>query len=296
MVRCNVFPGDPPSRPIWMRSGRTISNSYMDRYRLQPDSMSLAIEDIKDSDAGIFTCGFNTIMGYRSRNITVTVAPPNTPVFTVMINPDQRNLYVNYGNPLSLTCRVDVDPASVNISWIILGHTIVHNSTLLLQPEEVMTGFYTCFAHNADIERHRSVFVTVTAKPEFTDVRLRDTLVLKTSVGRRLEHNEATITTAPGIKSSINIQWTRKDNNVVVDFGSRFTATWVQQNIRWIISEVQLEDSGEYFMNVSNEFGYTVLSTKLVVSGAETVEVQVEISGQNCQDLKVCMTILLILL
>lgn len=256
------------------------------RYRLQRNNQSLVIEDIRDSDAGVFTCGFNTITGYKSREINIHVTEPKNPGF-IIIEPTQRSINITYGEPLMLKCRVDVNSDSVNISWIINQQTIVHNSMLLLQPKEVVSGLYQCFAHNSNNERYYSVFVTVNAKPTFTNKRIVETPTAEASEGSRLERNEVTITTAPVVGGNLKIQWKRKDSNSLMDFGSRLKVTWSQQNIRWIIFNARLEDSGDYLMNISNDFGYTELNTLLVVTKTEKALVQITISDHDCQFLKV---------
>ncbi len=287
IVRCDAFPGDPPSTPVWRRGGVTINSMYMDtRYRLQHDNQSLIIEDIRDSDKGTFRCGFNTIMGYVGEDINVRVTAPTNPGFSI-IQPQQRDIYVNYGDPLILICKVNTDPASVNISWIINQQTIIHNSRLELQPEEVESGLYRCFAYNSDNERHHSVFVTVNARPMFTKERIDQTSVAEANEGNRLERNEETITTSPILGGHPRIQWRRKGSNSLMDFGSRLKVTWTKRNIRWIIYSARLEDNGDYVMNISNDFGYTELNTLLVVTKTEKTEVQIQISDQDCQLLKV---------
>ena len=264
----------------------TITSSYNGRYMLQNDQ-SLIIESIQASDEGTFTCGFITNMGFIYGEINVRVTNTGTKGFLI-VEPTLRNIQIRHEDGLNLTCRVNINPDLVNISWILPGTTIIHNSTLVFRPGQVMAGLYRCFAHNAENERHHSVFVTVNAKPKFTMQRISASPVVRSFQGYRLERNEATTTMAPLVgRNNINIEWKKKDSNSVMDFGSRLKVTWSQKNVQWIIRDAQLEDTGEYFMNISNDFGFTVLSTQLEVIETEMLLIQVQVSDQDCELLKV---------
>lgn len=265
--------------PLWLFNGEDIP----DRYNVEND-LVLRIENVRMEDAGIYTCAFNTARGLLRSNINVTVVPPNGEI--VFLEPTRRAIVISYGIPLDLNCVVD-SSTPVNISWIVLGSS-TQTSRLVLQPDEVRTGLYVCFAYNNKIEKSYGIYVTVNAKPVFPELRTDGAVIVKASEGSVLEHREMTVNRAPSFGGRTTIQWRRKESGgELVEFGSRLTAYWSENHLTWSIRTANLDDNGQYIMNVSNEFGWTDLPTTLRVARVLKKTVSVLISDQPCQFLKV---------
>jgi len=138
------------------------------------------------------------------------------------------------------------------------------------------------------------VNVTVTpdmrepTKPIFYPSRIDRAEIVVADELKDLVKEERTMNTPhAGSAESVRIEWKRKDSGELVDFGTRLDVLWDDNRLRWFIRSAMLTDNGQYHMNVSNDYGSTVLLTTLSVTEVKKSDVYIRISGQRCELLKV---------
>ncbi len=283
LIPCRSNPGDPPKPIVWK-----FKNQLLERHE-QLSNLTIKIQNVMMEDAGTYTCGFDTSSGFLQSNIFVTVERRPSDITFIL----PREVVLHYGDPLNLNCMVTNSSVPVNVSWTVMVGSHSQNfmsSHLNLGPDQVQTGIYRCNAHSDQENLHEShdVHVMVNVWPVFSPARVEKAIVVPAEEGEALGAVEDTVTTAPLIDSTTTISWRRIDNNELVDFGSRLSVKWKGNELKWSIDSATLEDDGTYCMNISNEFGSTMLRVILTVTEIPKQKVTIQIlDSPSCQFLDV---------
>ena len=146
VVECPAFFGDPPGHMIWTRGNEVVND---DRFTLEDGRMR--IQNIQESDEGIYRCSISLLDIVDSRFITVAVLERDSlaPRIVEPSNP----IGVMYGDPLDLMCQLEVQRDDVQYTWTVdTGYedNLFQNTTPSLHrnPYQFPGGFYTCRAEN----------------------------------------------------------------------------------------------------------------------------------------------------
>ena len=273
-VLCDANPGDPPVPIIWLRNGIRIISSRVDN-----EGQALIIDNIDDEDEGVYQCVFNDVhTGRISTNIQVNVV--DRPQNEVNIFPPglPRYISISYGNRLRLNCRIEQTDPSLTFVWIIRdGEKLISSHELNLAPEDVVTGPYHCLVSSNDMEYQHTVIVILVdipplpLPPDWTFIMNaleREPLLLNINFRHRLD------------QSNLTVQWYK--NGEIVDFDSRFSFSVSQTFLRFNISSAKLTDRGRYVVNVSNPYGFAVLTVDINIFELERTEFNVKIENVDC--------------
>ena len=229
----------------------------------------------------------------------------NSPQHFLPLGPPQvgsENGYHTFqeGDLAKFRCPANPGDPVKNPQWLFNDMSLLprhHTADVYLQINRISMedeGTYKCWYNlpSGYFENYVNVTVTrdmgIPAKPEFDSLRQERTEVveakeLKILVGEEVTQNRPHADSA----ESVRIQWRREDTGELVDFGSRLNVNWEGHRLHWSIQFASLADKGLYRMNVSNDYGSTELLTTLMVIAVDKSEVNVHISGQECEFLKV---------
>ena len=146
VVECPAFFGEPEGYMIWTRDNMAIND---DRFTLEDGRMR--IQNIQENDGAIYRCSIYRLGIVASRFITVNVLERDSlaPRIVEPLNPVE----VVYGDPLDLTCRLEVQRDDVEYTWIVdTDHEDNHfkntTPTLHRDARQFLGGRYTCKAVN----------------------------------------------------------------------------------------------------------------------------------------------------
>ena len=146
VVECPAFFGDPPGIMIWTRNNMAITD---DRFTLEGGQMR--IQNIQESDEAVYRCSINLLGIVDSRDITVNVLERSelAPRIVEPSNP----IEVMYGDPLDLTCQLEVQRDDVHYTWTVdtdYEDNHFKNTTPALHRDayQFLGGRYTCKAVN----------------------------------------------------------------------------------------------------------------------------------------------------
>ena len=147
VVECPAFFGDPPGQMFWSRNDSSITDN---RFTLENGRMR--IQNIRESDEAIYRCSINRLgIIIDSRFITVAVLERSE--LAPKIFEPQNPIEVRYGDPLDLTCELEVQRDNVNYTWIVdTDFEDSHNKStipsLYRDANHFLGGRYTCKAEN----------------------------------------------------------------------------------------------------------------------------------------------------
>ena len=145
-MECPAFFGDPPGNMIWTRDNALITN---DRFTLEDGRMR--IQNIQENDEGVYRCSINRLGIVDSRYITVNVLE-RSELAPRIVEP-MSTIEVVYGEPLDLTCQLEVQRDDVHYTWTVnteFEHNVFQNTTSSLHRDayRFLGGFYTCRAED----------------------------------------------------------------------------------------------------------------------------------------------------
>lgn len=284
-VVCNADRGDPPRNLIWTRNGNKVLAGSA-QMRVDQDRQALIIENIDNSNAGVYQCVFNLPTGPLSVDITVNVIQPPQPLEEVFNPALPRMLSVSYGDAIDLDCRSPRADSSVSFAWINDNDLRVNDHLLYVDPEDVATGPYRCLAYRTTgNELQHTVLVSLEDTPPIRvnppevkvtiSAREQEAYFLREDFRFRLD------------RSNISVEWKMMRNGEVFDFGSRFTFSISQRVLRFHIADAALTDRGEYLVNVSNPYGHAVLRVTIEVEEITKTVVHVHIKEIPCHLIQV---------
>ena len=146
VVECPAFFGDPPGNMIWTRDNALITN---DRFTLEDGRMR--IQNIQENDEGVYRCSINRLGIVDSRYITVNVLE-RSELAPRIVEP-MSTIEVVYGEPLDLTCQLEVQRDDVHYTWTVDtdfedNHFKNTTPTLHRDAYHFLGGRYTCKAEN----------------------------------------------------------------------------------------------------------------------------------------------------
>ncbi|GFT51976.1 neogenin [Nephila pilipes] len=143
--------GNPKPRITWLKDGSTIDLADLDsRFRIV-GSGSLAIENVKEEDAGIYMCRAVNSEDSVDANTNVNIIVP--PYFITK----PRNQYAREKDDITFTCDVYGNPVPI-LRWYKNSDIIVHSdyfqivngkSLRILGAVKSDSGIYQCFATNS---------------------------------------------------------------------------------------------------------------------------------------------------
>ena len=260
-IECDSYPGEPPQTLKWSKyvEGQTTS--------ITPDGNHMMIAEIEDSDSGLYECGYNKTLV----NISVSVVDPPADPLNPMVPPYVIIRY-NESEPLDLVCRPrQFHPNTFWITRTDGGH-LIRGDTLYIPHDQVLPGVYGCILGNGN--KVYPVFVSVIQTPpviekeewETTSTEL-EPLILQMTFRYSLEN------------SNLSLQWQQLGGYGAISFASRINYTTTGQKLAITIREAQLDDIGVYSLNVTNQYGSTVLTVRLNV--VELSRTCVEVTFQN---------------
>ncbi|XP_014867097.1 PREDICTED: B-cell receptor CD22-like [Poecilia mexicana] len=190
---------------------------------------------IQVSDTGRYYCTAGNDLGSQtspSIDIDVKYGPKSC---SVSVNPSGT---VEEGNPVSLTCSSDANPAA-NYTWykenkiILTGSKVYH---VAVGSEH--RGNYVCKAQNQHGERNSSsLFLDVLYAPKVPSVSVSPS-------GDIMEGNSVTLTCSSNANPAANYTWYRgKDNKPM------------KSNKNLIFNSINSNDSGQYYCTATNTKG-----------------------------------------
>ena len=146
VVECPAFFGEPPGHMIWTHDDMVITD---DRFTLEDGRMR--IQNIQESDEGIYKCSINRLGIVDQRYITVNVLEWSE--FAPRIIEPSNPIEVMYRDPLDLTCQLEVQRDDVYYTWTVDtdyedNHFMNTTPTLHRDPYQFLGGRYTCIAVN----------------------------------------------------------------------------------------------------------------------------------------------------
>lgn len=295
VLECNDDCGAPPIPINWLRNGSFVWYTYSGRIGFEDVYHTLIIEDINESDAGIYQCRLCNYFGCIYANITVNVIGPP---LEETINPNlPYYLNATYGRPLRLDCRSPQAQPTVYFSWVdFYNEERVHSHLLDVASEDVLreTDTYRCLAYSAygKVARH-TVQVTMVDLPPVPVGTDRDITINAT------DQQEWVHTINFKFLYNSRMEWKALENGEIVDFGSRFiyrietfwqervNDTKLEKEVYWRYSlilrnsDTMLRDEGHYLLNVSNQYGYAEFRVHINVQELlrERREVQMQVKG-----------------
>ena len=219
-MECNADLGDPQRELSWVRNGmRVLPGSP--RLRLS-DLQVLIIEDITDSDAGLYQCVVFTSNGPLVADITVNVIDP---ILLPLVDPSlPRYLPITFGQPLHLNCKNQQAQADgVLFSWIDPnGEEVASNHVLEVAPEDIIPGVYRCLVQIAPgDEMQQSVVVTVLDTPPILVAPENEIINIQAIEQEAYSFREEFKYRLD--RSDLSVEWKRLRSDELVDFsfGSR---------------------------------------------------------------------------
>ena len=270
-------PGDPPLEVIWIRNNTQVDKDFTQLHQNSQPVEALIIENIQDSDAGDYLCGFNLSTGFIGATITVNVIslPDNIRILLPSV------VSIRYGDPLDLECRTEPEDSSLQYTWFTVYNEI-ENRTLLLLPEQVYIGECRCSVYMGDRElSEHSVFINVTSippLPEDPELAIRNTVLEREALVMSKQFRFALNL------DDLTIQWEKivQDRRDTYDFDSRFTYFFRDTRMILIINDTQLSDRGSYQVNIFNNHGRAILMVELDVIRLERTSIQMHFTDISC--------------
>ena len=270
---------------IWLRHDTEILEGLTQVHENADLVEVLIIENIQDSDAGDYMCGYNSSEGLILATITVNVValPINLPSFSLPFS-----VSIRYGEPLDLECRIEPDDPSFQYTWFTTD-SVVENQTLSLPPEEVDIGLYRCSVHMNDEEFDHAVFVDITDIPPLPEVP-GEPIVHRVS-----EDEEVVITISfklPPSLDDFSICWEKVHQNgqEIIPFDNpRFTYAIDSVTLKLIINETVLSDEGNYHVTILNQYGSAMLMVTLHIIELERTIIQLHFKDLTCEEIRVCI-------
>ena len=256
--------------------------------RVDSALQTLFIEEVSDRDR-LFRCSYYDYY-HISVTIRVDVIDPLKPMEATVNTSLPHHITITYGQPLRLNCRNALAHPNVTFSWINWSPKFFReeeaskDSFLELMPDEMFDGPCRCLARTASGQLvQRTVVLTVLdTPPVFLFPNAENTITLRDRRVTFTVHFRFRLD-----RSNVSVVWkTVKQGNLVDhDFGPRLNfGVHRGTYLVFSIHNALLSDSGWYFVNVSNQHGYTELKIRIVIpesSPRDSRDVQaVEISSR----------------
>lgn len=275
-VECDAYRGNPQVPIRWFRNRRLLL--FRPRIGYENNFGTLIIENITESDAGIYQCGLCTHFGCIRANITVNVV---SPPLEEIINPNlPLNMSVSFGYPLRLDCRSPQAQPTVRFSWESLDKEEIASSHLMeVAADDVTAGAYRCLAStvSGNSVRH-TVQVTVVDSPPLP-VDPDSEITIHANEQQEWFYNIPFRSRLD--QSNVSVEWKVFKNRKMVsfDFGSRFM--FYINTFRLVLcnNDTMLGDNGHYLVNVSNQHGHAEFRVHINVGNPrerEAREVQLQ--------------------
>lgn len=284
IVKCNATLGEPPKELLWLRHTHQV-RSGSHHLRIDQGRQALIIEDIDDSDAGVYQCGFQLPTGLNTTDITVTVTDPQPMLGEVFSQDLPRNITLSYNDPLSLECRADQADPSLTYSWLINNDAgRIENHSLEIPAGEVTSGLYRCLASRHGMELlQRTVEVNVVDLPPIL-VHPNITGVIDAVEGMdSVLHKHFRLRLD---RSELRIEWRNMTSGLLsdvdADFSARVNFTINRNILRFQVRRTELSDVGIYLVTVSNPHGYAQFQVKIIVELLTRTVVQMRIADTSC--------------
>ncbi|XP_072421818.1 hemicentin-1-like isoform X1 [Chiloscyllium punctatum] len=230
--------GYPPPVLSWLKDGVSLTDS--DRIQLMGEGKTLKIENVRESDAGTYTCMATSAAGEEHLQYTVDILVPPQ-----LLIEESSHVTVTIDNPLELACKVTGNPPP-KITWlrnnIMLteldgAQVSAHGSKLFIpRLKSVDVGRYVCVARNEAGERRREFNVTIHVPPVVTIVGVEN-LVIVVGKSAILE------CTATGIPTP-SISWL-KNSQLLTETSGRLKIEKVTQQDEGIYSCIATNGAGE---------------------------------------------------
>ena len=127
VVDCPAFFGDPPGHMIWIRDDRSFTDN---RFTLEDGRMR--IQNIRETDEAIYRCSIFHLGIVDSRYITVAVLERSKLAPKII---EQNPIEVRYGDPLDLTCELEVQRDNIDYMSTLTLKTVISETQLPLFTE-----------------------------------------------------------------------------------------------------------------------------------------------------------------
>ena len=147
VVECPAFFGDPPGNMVWTRDNVIVTGDRFTR-----ENGRMRIQNIQQSDEGVYRCSIRLLGIVDQRFITVNVLERDSlaPRIVEPSNPVE----VVYGDPLDIMCQLEDQRDDVQYTWTVNtgryedNHFKNATPTFHRDAYDFLGGRYTCKAEN----------------------------------------------------------------------------------------------------------------------------------------------------
>ena len=146
VVECPAFFGDPQGNMVWTRDDVIVTGD-----RFTGEDGRMRIQNIQESDGGVYRCSIRLLGIVDSRDVTVNVLERDSlaPRIVEPSNP----IEVVYGNPLDILCQLEEQRNDVHYTWTVDtdyedNHFKNTTPSLHRDAHNFLGGRYTCKAEN----------------------------------------------------------------------------------------------------------------------------------------------------
>lgn len=285
IIICKGYPGDPPQNITWIYNNTQPLGDFVRIYNNNYVTIeALIIENIQDSDAGDYICGYNSsIVGFIHGIITVNVVILPDSTFMI-ISPILSVLFVEYGDTLDIECLAEPDSPSLQYTWFTPDNEEIINQTLFLLSNNVDIGIYKC---NVSSENNESVENSIVVKVINIPPLLPDNS--EHFISSQLEGNDIDnlkiIFMLPPSSSNFSVQWEKLNlnirNTLVNDL--RFTKTLNIDTLILIIRKTRYSDHGNYSVTISNQYGNATVKVALRITKYIKTSVTLRFTDVTCK-------------
>ncbi|CAL1264756.1 unnamed protein product [Larinioides sclopetarius] len=279
-----VAQGNPTPTYRWMKDTNGILKSLEENGRIWVNQGTLNIKKVQSSDGGKYQCIVRNSIGERRIESVLIVTAP------LIVNMRPPRQVLNIGQEATFNCNVTGYPVHT-IIWKKDQRQLTSSSRVRLLSRDVLhitsvrrddRGMYQCFVYNdldasqgtAELKISDVPPTLISAYPEHT-AHSGDTISLKC------------VTTGNPIP---RITWYLDD--IPIDQGPRATAVDKIGDLGHVtgilnITEVRVEDSGEYKCQGENDVGTTFHAARLNVYGPPFVRAMRNVTAVSGEDLTI---------
>ncbi|KAG8175994.1 hypothetical protein JTE90_012833, partial [Oedothorax gibbosus] len=280
-----VAQGNPPPSYRWMKDTNGVLKTIEENARVWVNQGTLNIKKVRDRDAGKYQCIVRNSIGERRIESVLVVTAP------LVVNMRPSRQVLNIGQEATFNCNVTGYPLHT-ISWKKDQRPLVSSSRVRLLSRDVLhitsvrrddRGMYQCFVYNdmdsaqgtAELKISDVPPTLISAFPEHT-AHSGDSISLKC------------VTTGNPIP---RITWYLDDTPI--DHGPRvFVVDERNAELGHVtgilnVTEVRVEDGGEYRCQGDNDVGTTFHAARLNVYGPPFVRAMRNVTAVSGEDLTV---------
>ncbi|XP_042909125.1 cell adhesion molecule Dscam1 isoform X2 [Parasteatoda tepidariorum] len=277
-----VAQGNPPPTYRWMKDVNGVLRPVKEDGRIWVSQGTLNIKKVTSSDGGKYQCIVRNSIGERRIESALVVTAP------LMVHLSPSHQVLNIGQEATFNCNVTGYPIHT-VTWKKDQRPLPASTRVRLLSREVLhilsvrredRGMYQCFAFNdadsaqgaAELKISDVAPILVSVFPEHT-VNSGDSISLKCiSTGNPVPRvtwylDDAAIGHGPRVTAGDNVS----DEGHVISFLN--------------VTEIRVEDSGEYKCHVSNDVGSAYHSNRLNVYGPPFVRRMANVTAISGEDL-----------